>query len=110
MSRITVEDAFRMLAEWGAERATIHVAMSRPAMRIGGKPAESDAILREVLPHSQKALLALRDENGEDVGVTVSLEGAEWEKGADTAWVRFVAAKFADGSRFVFGERASRAL
>jgi len=96
-----------MLATWIEGRAIIHALMSRPASKAGSRKAESAAIVNQVLPHSQKALLTVRDENGEDLGVTVSLEGAEWETGADTQWPRFVAATFANGSRYVFGERAS---
>ena len=114
-----------MLAKWSEERATIQVVMSRPAIQTSGESAQADrtmggqrsasaAVVNEVLPHSQKALLTLRDENGEDVGVTVSLEGAEWEyedAGAvfpefvEMKWVCFLAATFANGNRYVFGER-----
>ena len=48
-----------MLAKWSEESAHQRSA----AVRRGG----------------QKALLTLPDENGEEVGVTVDLAGAEWE-------------------------------
>jgi len=112
MSRISAEDAFRVLAKWSEERAAIQVVLSRPARQ----RAASAAIVNDVLPHSKKALLTLRDENGEDVAVTVSLEGAEWEnedgdatlpESADIQWVCFLAATFPNGSRYAFGERAA---
>ena len=115
MSRISAEDALRMLAKWSQERAAIQVVMS-PAIRIGGQRAAAAGSVERVLPHSKKALLTLRDENGEDVGMTVSLEGAEWEyedagavlpEFADIEWVRFLAATFPNGNRYVFGERAA---
>jgi hypothetical protein len=111
MSRISAEDAFLMLAKWKEERARIQVVMSRPVRQ----RAASAAVVNEVLPHSRKALLTLCDENGDDVGVTVSLEGAEWEYEdagavlpdfADIQWVCFLAATFPNGNRYVFGERA----
>lgn len=126
MSRISTEDAFLMLVKWSEERSAIQFVMSRPGARTtaesAGLPrpalapqrAASAAIVSEVLPHSQKALLALRDENGEEVSVTVSLEGAEWEyedAGAvlpefvEMKWVCFLAATFPSGNRYVFGER-----
>jgi len=122
MSRISSEDAFLMLAKWSEERAAIQVVMSRPVIEtsgertrtMGGQRSASAAVVDEVLPHSQKALLTLRDENGEDIGVTVSLEGAEWEyedAGAvfpefvEMRWVCFLAATFPNGNRYVFGER-----
>lgn len=98
-----------MLAKWSEARATIQVVMSRAA----SQRAVSAAVINEVLPHSKKALLTMRDENGEDVGVTVSLEGAEWEyEGAggvlpdfvEIKWVCFLAATFPNGNRYVFGE------
>ena len=103
-----------MLAKWSEERAPIQFVMSRPAIQTGGQRAASVGVVKEVLPHSQKALLTLRDENGEEVSVTVSLEGAEWEyedAGAvlpevvDMKWVCFLAATFPNGNRYVFGER-----
>jgi hypothetical protein len=103
-----------MLAKWREEGAAIQVVMSRPAIQAGGHRAGSAAIVKEVLPQSRKALLTVRDENGEDVGVTVSLEGAEWEyedAGAvlpefvEMKWVCFLAATFSNGNRYVFGER-----
>ena len=114
MSRISTEDAFLMLAKWSEERAAIQVVLSRPAIQTGGQRAASAAVVNEVLPHSQKALLTVRDENGEDVSVTVSLEGAEWEyedagailpEFAEMKWVCFLAATFPNGNRYVFGER-----
>jgi hypothetical protein len=111
MSKISIEDAFLMLAKWSEERAAIQVVMSRPVRQ----RAASAAIVNDVLPHSQKALLTLRDDNGEDVSVTVSLQGAEWEyedAGAvlpdfgEMKWVCFLAATFPNGNRYVFGERA----
>jgi hypothetical protein len=105
MSRISAEDAFRVLAKWGEERAAIRVQVSRPAMKISGQSAASRAILERVLSSSaggQKALLTLHDENGDAVAVTVSLEGAEWEASADTSRV---AATFPNGSRYVFDRR-----
>ena len=114
MSRITTEDAFLMLAKWSEERAPIQFVMSRPAIQTGGQRAASAAVVSEVLPHSQKALLTLRDENGEEVSVTVSLEGAEWEyedasavlpEFVEMKWVCFLAATFPSGNRYVFGER-----
>ena len=114
MSRISTEDAFLMLAKWSEERAPIQFVMSRPAIQIGGQRTASGAVVNEVLPQTQKALLTLRDENGEDVSVTVSLEGAEWEyedAGAvlpefvELRWVCFLAATFSNGNRYVFGER-----
>jgi len=101
-----------MLAKWGEERAAIQVVMSRPVRQ----RAASAAVVEEVLPHSKKALLTMRDENGDDVGVTVSLEGAEWEYEdagavlpdfAEIQWVCFLAATFPNGNRYVFGERAA---
>ena len=103
-----------MLAKWSEERAAIQVVMSRPAGQPAGQRAASAAVVNEVLPHSQKALLTLRDENGEDVGVTVSLEGAAWEyenaeavlpEFVEMKWVCFLAAAFPNGNRYVFGER-----
>lgn len=101
MSSIAPEEAFRVLAKWSEEKAAIHVAMSRSAMKIGGQRAASAAIVNQALPHSQKLLLTLRDENGDDVALTVSLEGAKWERGA--GWL---AASFPNGNCYVFGERA----
>jgi hypothetical protein len=115
MSRISAEDAFLLLAKWSEERAAIQVVMS-PAMKIGGQRAAAAATVERVLPHSKKALLTMRDENGDDVGVTVSLEGAEWEYEdagavlpdfAEIQWVCFLAATFPNGNRYVFGERAA---
>ena len=74
MSWISAEDALLMLAKWSQERTAIQVVMS-PAIRIGGQRAAAAGSVERVLPHSKKALLTLRDENGEDVGMTVSLEG-----------------------------------
>jgi len=80
----------------------------------GGQRAASSGVVKQVLPHTRKALLTLRDENGEDVSVTVSLEGAEWEyedAGAvfpefvEMKRVCFLAATFPNGNRYVFGER-----
>ena len=114
MSKISSEGALLMLAKWAEERAPIRAVMS-PAMTIGGQRAVAVGIVEKVLPHSQKALLTLRDEGGDDVGVTVSLAGAEWEYedagGAlpdfvEIKWVRFLAATFPSGSRYVFGEPA----
>jgi hypothetical protein len=90
------EEAFRMLAKWRESRAVIRVAMSRGGM--GGR--EEYATLKEVLPHSQKALVSLQDESGEAVDVTVSLEGAEWEGLGEGA----LAATFPNGNRYVFRE------
>jgi len=106
-----------MLARWSENRAEIHLVMLRPVRQ----RAVSSAVVNEVLPHSQKVLLTLRDENGDGVGVTVSLEGAEWETGvgstasisqenelsdfADITWLRFLAATFPNGNRYIFGER-----
>jgi len=111
MSRISPEDALLVLARWSEGKATIQVAMSRPArQRAAGR-----ATVNEVLPHSRKALLTMRDENGDDVAVTVSLEGAEWEyedTGAvlpdfpEIRWACFLAGTFPNGNRYVFGERA----
>jgi len=111
VSQISTEDAFLMLAKWSEERAAIQFVMSRPIRQ----RAASSAVVSEVLPHTQKALLTLRDENGEEVSVTVSLEGAQWEyedAGAvvpefvEMNWACFLAANFPDGNRYVFGERA----
>jgi len=71
MSSIAAEEAFRVLAKWSRERAGIHVVMSRSAMKIDGRPAASAAIVNQALPHSQKVLVTLRDEHGDDVAVTV---------------------------------------
>jgi hypothetical protein len=115
MSRISAEDAFLLLAKWSNERAGIYVVMS-PAITIGGRRAAAAGTLERVLPHSQKALLTMRDEKDDDVGVTVSLEGAEWEyedagavlpEFADINWAHFLAATFPNGNRYVFGERAA---
>ena len=123
MNSITAAEAFSVLAKWGQERSAIHVAMSRSVRQ----RAAGAAIINEVLPHSQKVLLTLRDENGGDIGVTVDLTAAEWETGsgrtcspprgnegdtmlrdfADIRWVRFLAAAFPNGNRYVFGERAA---
>jgi hypothetical protein len=112
MSKISAEDAFLVLAKWSEERAAIQVVMSRPVRQ----RAASAALVNEVLPHSKKALLTLRDENGDDVAVTASLEGAEWEyddagavlpEFADIKWVCFLAATFPNGNRYVFGERVA---
>ena len=90
----------------------MQVVMSRP----GRQRAASTAILNEVLPHSKKALLTLRDENGEDVAVTVSLEGAEWQyedagavlpEFADIRWVRVLAATYPNGNSYAFGRLAT---
>jgi hypothetical protein len=114
MSRISADEAFLVLEKWREERATIQVAMSRPARQ----RAASVARVNEVLPHSRKAILTLRDENGENVAVTVSLEGAEWEYDdagavlpdfAEIKWVCFLAATFPNGHRYVFGEKAEPA-
>jgi len=133
VNRISSEDAFLMLAKWSVvrlrspqeERAAIQVVMSRPAIKIGGQRAASTAFVDQVLPHSQKALLTLRDENGEDVGVTVDLTGAEWEyelvemkseqaaasvKRPSRATARTLAATFPNGNRYVFGERVNANL
>jgi hypothetical protein len=111
MSRISADDAFLMLAKWSEERAPIQLVMSRPVrQRMAGA-----AVISQVLPHSKKALLMTQDENGEEVSITVSLEGAEWEYEdagvvlpdfAGTKWVCFLAADFPNGNRYVFGERA----
>jgi hypothetical protein len=112
VSRISIEDAFLMLAKWREERRPLQFTMSRPV----GQHATSAAFVTEVLPHSQKVLLTLRDANGEDVPVTVSLAGAEWEcedaggvlpEFAETKWVCFRSATFPNGNRYVLGERAT---
>ena len=112
MSRISTEDALAMLAKWSEKRAAIQVVLSRP----GGQRAVSAAVINEVLPHSKKVLLTMRDENGDDVGVTVSLEGAEWQyedAGAvvpdfvEIKCVCFLVATFPNGNRYVFGERVT---
>jgi hypothetical protein len=109
MSRISAEDALVMLAKWSEKRLTIQVVMARAA----GQRAVNAAVINEVLPHSRKVLLTLRDENGEDVGVTVSLEGAEWEYQdaggvlpdfVEIKWACFLAAAFPNGHRYIFGE------
>ena len=115
MNRISADEAFRALAKWSQARTPIQVAMSR-SVRQG---AAGTAIVNSVLTHSQKVLLTLRDENGADVKVTVSLEGAEWEHPpqgshvgvalpdvADVKWVSCLVATFPNGNRYVFGERA----
>ena len=111
MSKISAGEASLVLAKWSEERAPIQLVMSRPVRQ----RAASAGIVNEVLPHSQKALLTLRDENGEDVAVTVRLEGAEWEYDdagavlpdfADIKWVCFLAATFPNGNRYLFGEKA----
>jgi hypothetical protein len=110
MSRISSEDAFLMLGKWSEERAPIQFVMSRPIKQ----RSASAAFVNEVLPHTQKALLTLREESGEEVKVTVSLEGAEWEyedagvvvpEFFEQNWVCFLAANFANGNRYVFAER-----
>ena len=115
MSKILAADAFLMLKKWAEERAQIQVVMT-PAMRIGGERAAASGNVRRVLPHSQKALLTLRDEHGEDVAVTVDLAGADWEyedsrtfppELGDVQWVCFLAATFPNGSRYAFGERVA---
>src|SRR3954470_11252697 len=113
MSKIAAEDAFLMLKKWAEERAQIQVVMS-PAMRVSGERAQASGNVRRVLPHSRKALLILRDENGEDVGVTVDLNRAEWDyedsrtyppELGDMKWVCFLTATFPNGSRYAFGEK-----
>lgn len=111
MSRISAEAAFSLLAKWCERRTSIQVVMSRSVRQ----RAASRAVVNEVLPHSQKALLTLRDENGDDVSVTVSLEGAQWEYDdagailpdfADIRWEQFLVATFPNGNCYVFGEHA----
>jgi hypothetical protein len=110
MSTITAEDAFRVLAKWSRERAAIHVTMTRSVRQ----RAASAAVINQVLPHSQKVLLTMRDENGDDVAVTMDLGGAEWtgpgppslladspQEESGSGWL---AATFPNGSRYVFGE------
>jgi hypothetical protein len=126
MSRISAENAFRVLAKWSREQASIHVVLSRSMSR----RAAGTAIVNKILPHSQKALLTLHDENGEEVGVTVDLAGAEWEytsadriggsadledtsaavpQIADTKGASLLAATFPDGNRYVFEETSEPA-
>jgi hypothetical protein len=100
MSAMAADDALRMLAKWSGEGAVIRVVLSQ------GQRAASVAILNRVLPESQKALLTLRDEGGEDVAVTISLQGATWECG-DTGAA--LTARFPNGHRYVFGERVEAA-
>ena len=99
-----------MLGKWSEERAPIQFVMSRPIRQ----RASSPAFVNEVLPHTQKALLTLLEASGEQVNVTVSLEGAEWEyedagvvvpEFFDQNWVCFLAANFSNGNRYVFAER-----
>jgi hypothetical protein len=113
MSRISTEEAFLMLGKWSEERAPIQFVMSRPIKQRSASPA----IVNEVLPQTQRALLTLREESGEEVDVTVSLEGAEWEyedagvvvpEFFEQNWVCFLAANFVNGNRYVFAERVKR--
>jgi hypothetical protein len=110
MRKIPAEEAFRMLAEWSQDRAEIRVVLSGPVPQ----RAASVAVLDQLLPNSQRARLTLQDENGEDVAVTLSLEGAEWEYNdpgavlpefADWKAVRSLRATFGTGNRYVFSAR-----
>jgi hypothetical protein len=114
VSRISTEDAFLMLGKWSEERAPIQFVMSRPIIHGRGQRAATAAFVNEVLPQTQKALLTLLEAGGEQVNVTVSLEGAEWEyedagvvvpEFFDQNWVCFLAANFSNGNRYVFAER-----
>jgi hypothetical protein len=99
VNEIPAEEAFRILVQWNERGVAIEVLMSQ------GRRNAAVAALNRVLPHSQKALLTLRDESGEVVPVTVSLEGATWERGDADA---VLAATFANGYHYVFGESPTR--
>jgi hypothetical protein len=120
MSRVSADEALRVLAKWSQARTPIQLAMSRSVRQHSDGPA----VIDQVLPHSRKALLTLQDENGEDVSVTVSLEGAEWEytdlhdapdlpdKGAavlpdlaDRRRRHLLVATFPNGNRYAFEEQ-----
>ena len=111
MKWISPDDAFLLLAKWKEERVTIQAELSRPAMQHAGA-----AVVSGVLPNSQKVLLVLHDENGEDVHATVSLEGAAWAyddsdavrpEGTNSDWSRSLRATFPNGNHCVFGKRAT---
>jgi hypothetical protein len=96
MKEISPDEAFQLLAKWKEEGAVIPVALSRPSL----PQAAATAVMSDIMPHSRKVLVVLRDENGDDLRLTVSLEGAAWTR--DDAGV-VLAATFPNGNRYVFG-------
>jgi hypothetical protein len=110
MKPIAEGEAFQQLEQWRSERGTVDVGLARSSRQ----RTVSAAAVSQVLPHSRKVLLLIDDERGVGVAVTVSLEGAAWEfaaeggvvpEFADVRWAEYLSARFANGSRYVFGRR-----
>jgi hypothetical protein len=110
VNTIPEEAAFHQLEQWRRERGTMDVALARSSRQ----RSVGEAAVNQVLPHSRKVLLMMNDEHGIGVAVTVSLEGAAWEYApdggvvpefSDVNWAEYLSARFANGSRYVFGRR-----
>jgi hypothetical protein len=111
VSRISPEDAYLIFDKWREERSPLQLVMKRPP----GLRAVESAFVTGVLPHSHQVLISALV-GAEYLKVAVNLQSAEYEyddagavlpEFAGGKWVCFVAAKFPNGNRYIFGEKAA---